>query len=292
MRETDTEVDAAMDAEKVFRLWRRVLRDREFGDALLAPAGREHIAALGLDADEEAIALALHAHREAAYWPREGYRYRVISAARGALLAYAPLTRRLLAAHGVDLRALATRFAESTAWRDDGPHGYRTCLDFLAYIETDAAALPEIVALRDAVALDAAACRLLRRVATIPPAQWHAVESAGEPRAGQRYQRSPLTCAIMVEHAITPWLEEADAVGKVPLVAEPQRILLQFLSTEEEPDYLIIGPNMYAIYQALERPLSLDQAIAVLGQGPDAERVARSTLRSFLQIDIIRPIAA
>src|SRR5690606_20354940 len=93
-----------MDAEKVFRLWRRVLRDQEYGDAVLA-ADREVLA--GRDPDERAIALALREHREAAYWPREGYRYRVISAIHAALCAHAPLTERLLAARGVDQRALA-----------------------------------------------------------------------------------------------------------------------------------------------------------------------------------------
>ena len=280
-----------MDAEKVYRLWQRVLRDQEYGDAILAPDGRERLADLGLDADEQAIALALHEHREAAYWPREGYRYRVISGAHGALLGYAPLTARLLTAHSVDLRELATRFAATTGWRDDGPYAYRSCLDFLAYLETNDAALPAIAELRDAVALDAATCHLLRRVATLPPDQRQAAAQPGELRAGQRYRRSPSTAAIVVEHAISAWLEQADAIGKVPLAEEPQYILLQFTSMEEMPDYLIIGPNMYAIYQALERPLSLDQAAAVLGQGPDAERAARSAMSSFLEMDIIRPVA-
>lgn len=276
-----------MDAEKVFRLWRRVLRDQEYGDAVLA-ADREVLA--DLDPDERASALALREHREAAYWPREGYRYRVVSAIHAALRAHAPLTERLLAARGVDQRALAACFAEAIAWRDDGHQGYRMCLDFLTYIASDAE-MPEMPELRDAVAVDAATCRLLRRVATLPADQWLAPETTGALTAGQRYQRSPLTIAVEVEHAITVWLEQPGAPGRVPLAREPQRIVVQFLSAEEDPDYMAIGPGTYAMYRALEHPLSLAQALAVLGHEPGAEELARATMQNLLHADIIRPIA-
>lgn len=277
-----------MDAEKVFRLWRRVLRDPAYGDAVLGVDGRACIADLGLDAEEEAIVMALREHREAAYWPREGYRYRVISVAHVELHAHAPLTALLLDAYGVDLRALATRFAAATGWRDDGHHAYRTCLDFLAYIPGDPE-LPELAGLRDVLAVDAATCRLLRHVATLPPDHWHPPELAGELIEGRRYQRSPLTMGVEVEHAVTGWLEQLDEPGRVPLAREPQRIVIQFVSAEERPDYMNLGPTTYAMYQALQHPLPLDQAVAVLGQEPEAEALARATLRNLVQADIVRP---
>jgi hypothetical protein len=279
-----------MDAKKVFHLWRRILQEPEFQQIVFAPDGLEQIARLGLDPEEQEIAAAFHAQREAAYWPCEGYRYRLITTDIEALLSYAPLTGRLLKSRGVDLRAVSQRFADSIGWRDDGLNYCLTALDFLSYLEGGDPEVPEIDYLPTTIAVDRAMSELLRRVARIPRTEWPAPERSPahleRVPAGAPYIRSPLTNAVTVAHEITTWLEHSDQVGELDLAAKPQHVLIQFLSDDDMPDFMVIGDNSDALYQELERPHTVEDAIAVL----DNEALARSIMRNFLQMDIIRPV--
>ena len=83
-----------MDAHVVFTFWRRVLRDQQLQQKLLAPDGLMHIANLALTDQERDVATAIWHNRATAYWPCEGFRYRSVSTSGSALRMYAPATSK------------------------------------------------------------------------------------------------------------------------------------------------------------------------------------------------------
>lgn len=282
-----------MDAHRVFELCRRLLRDREFQRQVLDPDGVEQLAQLGLAPDDLAIARAFHTERVSAYWPLEGFRFRAISVARDSLIQYAPITSRSLSAAGMDLRALAQQFVEFDDYRDHGLNYCQAALDFLAYLASEFRASefqPDVTVpcLDDAIALDRAMTGLLRRVAEVPRSEWPAPADRPALVDEQHYIRSPLTDAVALDHELTLWLEQPERIGTAPPTRARQFLIVQFIPEEDTPDALAVDASGFRLYGALERPLTVGDAGALLG---DAQ-LAREFMSDFLDLDVIRPVAA
>lgn len=275
-----------MDAQRVFEFCRRLLHDQEFQERVLSPATADHLAELGLDPDDQAIAGAFHAQRDNAYWAFEGFRYRATTVATDSLVDYAPLTARLLAAHALAPRTVARDFVEFAGYPDYGLNYCRTALELLAYLEAEFLPESAIPYLADTIALDRAMTGLLHRVAGLPDGSWPARSEPLARRANQLYVRSPLCDAVACAHDITPWLEDPERVDNRPLATGPVHMLVQFLPDEVALDFLIIGAGGYRLYQALERASTAADIVASL----DDRELANSLIDDFLDLDVIRPL--
>jgi hypothetical protein len=194
------------DARLVWNTWRRILTSDALVDAVLHP--HEHDpTALGLEADVSAI-LADYASTPAATDTTVGaYRRGLVRNALTALK-LVPLTRRLLFTSELDVPAVAADFVRSIDYRDHGPNFWRIAAGFVAYL----AKLPAFSRplQQDALALEAAAIALVRRLGEARPALWP--ESAAlnpiAARGSDRYVASRAAVVASSNYDLTPWLED------------------------------------------------------------------------------------
>jgi hypothetical protein len=194
------------DARLVWDTWRRILTTDGLVDAVLDPQGCDP-AALGLVPDAGAI-LADYASTQVATETTIGAYRRGL--ARNALTALklAPLTCRLLHASELDVPAVTADYVRSIQYRDDGPHFWRSAAGFVAYLAT----LPAFAhpVRQDALALEAAAIALVRRLGEARPALWP--ESAAlhpmPVRDSDRYVANRAAAVASSRHDLTPWLED------------------------------------------------------------------------------------
>jgi hypothetical protein len=195
------------DAQLVWDTWRRILTSDALADAVVHGDGHDP-ASLGLAAGMSAI-LADYASTPVATDTTIGaYRRGLVRNALTALR-LVPLTGRLLDASRLDAQAVAADFVRSIDYRDHGPNFWRIAAGFVAYL----AGLPEFSGPvhQDALALEAAAIGLVRRLGEARPKLWP--ESAAlnpvEPRAAGRFVASRAAVVAASNHDLTPWLEDA-----------------------------------------------------------------------------------
>jgi SAM-dependent methyltransferase len=277
-----------MDAEALFRIWRRILREDALQQAVFAPDFRERADELGLSPEELELAAEFRAHADLAHWALDGYRYRLVSATVSRVRANAPMVVSVLHAHGHALRTVAERFQAAIGWRDDGLNFHRTTCDFLNHVRDDAA-FAGIPGLADAVALEHASNQLLRRVAGLPPQAWVAPPTPPLLDHEARYECAPGAIAVTLEHVLTPWIEDPAQAGAAAVEPGRQHILVYLTSLAMWPGYVGLTPAGKSIFDRLqEGPLSLVEVTALLGSS-QAEARARSLLIRFLNLGVIRP---
>ena len=194
------------DARRAWNTWRRILTGDTLADAVLDPHGYDP-AEFGLAADEQAI-VADYARTPTATETTIGAYRRGL--ARNALnaLRLAPLSQRLLYSSELDIAAVAADFVQSIGYRDDGPNFWRLAAGFVAFLTT----LPAFSrpAQQDALALEAAAIALVRRLGETRPAIWPqaAARHAVAPRHSDRFVVNRAAAVASSRHDLTPWLED------------------------------------------------------------------------------------
>lgn len=196
-----------MRAERVWHVWRRILREPPLQEALLT--GR--LASFGLSPEEQEIALAYAGTPAGTTFFIANFRYRMKSSFINALETTAPLTHRLLRASGSDLDALAVRFLDSVQWHDFGPYVYTyggQLLDFLLR-QPD---LAEVHGLAELGSVERAGARLTVAAAgdiATPVASTDTYRTAGPV--------SPVHCGL----DLSPWLRDSRRIGREPVSPRP-----------------------------------------------------------------------
>lgn len=275
-----------MNAEKAFRLWRRVLRDPALEQAIFGGSADE-LVAFDLDAEETAAAAALAGHRAAAQWPIRGYRYRVGDLTDETLRDYAPMTTAALEHHG-RLAPAIRRFLDAAPWRENNCRLLQLICDFLDGLSRS----PDVAlvgGLADAIRLELAASRLLVRLAPLPVEAW--LRPAFVVSDGERYVLGPAAELVTVDHDLGPWIENPDRAGQQPLEpAAEQLILVHLRGLDALPEYALLTRTAAAVCAELgRRPLGLADAAAMLGN--DGAARARALLARFAALGILRPEA-
>ena len=277
-----------MNAEALYRLWRRVLREDALALAARAPDFAARAGNFGLSAEEAEAAMALLRNPDAAYWPIQGYRFRLWENTVQVLRGVAPLTASVLSALGHDVGQLVRRFLPATGWRDHGPYMMRACLELLSFLAADEAVV-STAGVSDIIALDIATVTLQKRLSTQAPAAWMPPPTPPILADEGSYERVPNAIAVRLAHDVLPWLEAPEEAASTPLQPGPRHLLVWLPSVAQMPEYALLSDTAYQLYESMSSPLSLARAIASVADA-DAEERVRSALQRLLNIGVIRPV--
>ncbi|AKF04311.1 hypothetical protein [Sandaracinus amylolyticus] len=271
-----------MDAELVWKTWRRILREPELHESVLAGAidGRAH----GLSPEEARIAADYAAHSKMTRWAVETYRFRLERGALFALGTGAPLTLRLLESAGVDTREVARRYLRSVGYGDDGPHVYRSCAAFLDFLRRHPPSAP-VRELVDTIALESTVVSLIRQLADAPESSWPARPSEGEPQP-RRYVQSGTGRVVSTTHALASWLAQPELVAANTAAAEPEHFLVYVPSVDSDYDIAELSRTAKQLFDALASPRSFDEVRSSLPPDDDDEHDA--ALETFLSLGVVR----
>jgi hypothetical protein len=287
-----------MDAETTWNVWRCILKDDRLSQQVASGAGCG--ADLGLTAEEAAVVAAYAAHPKGSRWAIETYRYRLVSAALGALATGGQLTQRLLRSADVDLRRLAQTFVESRGRIDDGPFVYRTCSAFLGYIRTSDD-LRHLPGLRDIAALDLAVTRLMTQCAELPGECWSTADERRllptDPRSGW-YVQTGLGIVTTTERRLTPWLMNAELFGSSQPEVGTEHLLVYLPDLDHSYALCLIGDAAASLFRRVAPPCSYADLLNDLGvggqQGDDGElggdRLVEA-LASLAKLGVVRGVA-
>jgi hypothetical protein len=277
-----------MDARQVWDMWRRILTSDALVDAVLHP--RDHnVLALGLTADESAI-LADYASTPAATdFTIGAYRRGLVRNALNALK-LTPLTHRLFHTSLLDVSAVAEDFVRSIHYRDDGPNFYRTAADFIAYL-AELSSFSQPIR-QDALALEAAAIALLRRLGGVPPAAWPGNAALRPIAAGEsdRYVANRAATVVSTDHDLTPWLEDPlDFASDAELERSARHWLIYVPAAESAHAYAELSARAALAFALLSTPktvvelasaldgLPVDEAGELIGSLAEVGAIVRGT---------------
>jgi hypothetical protein len=287
-----------MDAQMVWGVWRRILREPALGRALFEPDLAARAPELGLSQAQLAAALAYAATPHRTRWFVENYRFRIVSSFQHALETGAPMTARALTALGHDLRVLGERHLEATGWADHGPYVYTFCAEILEALH-GAAFTAELPGLRDLIRLEAASVALVRRLAEVPHDQWWKPSSPGgmpdgldgvDP-ASVALRQTGHAAVVTTTHVLVPWLRDPAQLGKHALEPGAQHLLIYLTSPSAGYKLAGIPVRGVELYEALAEPRTLAQlrAPGALGPVPDADDLA--ILQRLCRYGAITPCA-
>ncbi|NOK33333.1 hypothetical protein D7W79_01295 [Corallococcus exercitus] len=282
-----------MEADQVWRVWRRLLREPRLSERIFQPGFVEEAAAWGLSAEEARIAAAYGASPEGTRWALETYRFRLVTSTNHAVAYCAPLTYGVLKRLEPDLREAARLYLDSIGWVDDGPFHYRACARYLDYL---AARLPQRggPGVQDILRLESCTVALLRSLAEAPPSQWRPstereVPASALPQAC--FVRTGTGAVVTTEYTLTPWLQDPSEILASQLEARPQHLLVYLSSPQEEHSLAVIGAAAMHLLEQLERPRSFTD-LRNLASGISDEALTE-LLGRFLKQGVIRlaPVA-
>jgi len=267
-----------MDAQLVWNTWRRVLTRDRLIEWVHHPDTRSQ-APDGVTVNELAI-LADYACTPAATDANIGmYRRGLVRNALGAL-DLVPLSRRLLAASGLDGEAVAAEFTRFTGYADNGPNFWRTAAEFVEYL----ASRPEFAtcAQQDVLAIDAATIALARRLGESAGAVWPdaaaATCSAADESVDEEPARFVATGAAVVvssHHDLTPWIEnpfDFDAAEEIEVA--PRQWLIYFPAAEAAHEYAELSERAARVVNLLRTPTSAAELSLALEGLPSDEVLA------------------
>ena len=233
-----------MDAEQVWKLWRRLLRDETLQQQLFQAQGAtqwlQHF-----PEDERTILQAYAGQFDRVKWFVENYQFRLVNSFTNALETGAPLTLRALINIGLDLPTLSRTFLREHDWFDFGPRVYGYCdavLEFLLQRQ-ELADYPEI---RDLIGLERECVHL-----------YTGLMDVAAPVPG-RYQRTAQARLHHSRFALSHWLRDKTQLGRGPLEPACQHILVYLPNPEARHKFTLISPQAARLYADLEQPRLLE----------------------------------
>ncbi|SFP03802.1 hypothetical protein SAMN03159304_05851 [Pseudomonas sp. NFACC24-1] len=245
-----------MDAEQVWKLWRRLLRDETLQQHLFQAQGAtqwlQHF-----PEDERTILQAYAGQFDRVKWFVENYQFRLVNSFTNALETGAPLTLRALINIGLDLPTLSRTFLREQDWFDFGPMVYGYCDAVLGFLleRQELADYPEI---RDLIGLERECVHL-----------YTGLMDVAAPVPGH-YQR---TAQARLHHscfALSHWLRDKSQLGRGPLEQTCEHILVYLPNLEARHKFTLISPRAASLYADLKQPrLLADLALQAPQNGDD-----------------------
>ncbi|HZW21105.1 hypothetical protein [Noviherbaspirillum sp.] len=250
-----------MNAQTVWNVWRRIMREPALQQALLEERG-EDLSRFAFSEPEKQAALAYARDASRAKWFVLNYRFRLANSFINALETGAPLVLRALLRRGADLRGLGERFLDMHGWKDYGPFVYGYCRDALEFLaQDDCTAQP--AGLRDLIGLEMTVVDLLRSLAAAPDA------GADENTAFLR--RTPLARHYRSRYRLSDWLRDKTLLGQGDLPAGVQDYLVYLTDYDSTYKFALLPPRAVEILQALTSPclpVELSSRLAASGAAP------------------------
>ena len=277
-----------MDAQEVWRTWRRILSDPKFSQVLFTGGVEALDAEFTLTPSEREICLSYGRTPKQTQWFITNYRYRLVSSVCYALETCAPLTWRLLMERGLDARALAEDFLNADKWIDHGPYVYRLCRSALDYLRAQFS--PRVPYLNDLIELESRAAELIQKLADT---SWTPQGSAAPPdfeAAGSAvsFRRTENAVVAVTESDLRPWLREPSQIGKVELSPGPQYLLIYMPDARSRVRYVSVGKLGHELFSSLARPKTLAELGAELPpENHQARQAVENTLRMFIRSGVV-----
>ncbi|POA20152.1 hypothetical protein C1886_09780 [Pseudomonas sp. FW300-N1A1] len=246
-----------MDAELVWKLWRRLLRDETLQKQLYEAQGAtqwlQHF-----PNDERAILHAYASQFERVKWFVENYQFRLANSFINALETGAPLTLRALINIGLDLPTLSKAFLRQQEWFDYGPRVYGYCDSALGFLleRQELADYPQI---RDLMGLERECVRL-----------YTGLVEACDVVPGY-YQRTDGARIYQSRYALSHWLRDKSLLGRSSPEETSQHILVYLPNPEARHKFTLIGPRAAHLYRCLEQPQSQDTLMQMLSSTAAAQ---------------------
>ena len=268
-----------MDAQEVWHTWRRILSDPKFSEVLFTRGVDALETEFTLTPSEREICFAYSRTPKQSQWFVTNYRYRLVSSVCYALETCAPLTWRLLMAHGLDVRALAEDFLNADKWIDHGPYVYHLCRSALNYLRTEFSS--RIHYLNDLIELESQAAELMQKLAQI---SWAPQGAAAPPdfEGEVSFQRTENAAVAVTESDVRPWLRDTSQIGKMELNPGPQYLLIYLPDTRSRVRYVSIGKLGHELFSSLEHPRTLAELLE------KRERPAvENALRMFIRAGVV-----
>jgi hypothetical protein len=234
-----------MNAQVVWNVWRRILREPELQHVLFTPGDAPpELARFGLDASQREVALAYAQQGDRAQWFVTNYRFRLANSFLNALETGAPLTLRALLGNGVDLMALSHAFLDRHEWKDYGPYVYTYCRDALRFV----AEQPEVAGLAgflDLLALERQAVDWMIELGSASQLSGAASHGVGT------LERTTLARYHCSSSRLSNWLRDKTQLGKVPLEAGVEHYFIYLPDLCSTVRFMRVPPRAAAIYEAL-----------------------------------------
>jgi hypothetical protein len=276
-----------MNAETVWNVWRRILREPRISDAIMSDHFGEHVLDTDFTPEEHDVALEYASHSNAVRWFVRGYRFRLTSSVAYALSSCAPLTSRALRQRKWNIRELGERFLGSIGWHDHGPYVYTACGRFLEYLREDLA--EQIEGLSDCILVDAASIELVRKLADAPADLWPSTSSRRDMERDLKcwtFRQSGTGRILTTRCAISSWLTPTNGSLSSAPDRTPEHYLIYLPSKAKFPKISLVSPLAKALFEALAPARSL----ADLQATPEFERAANLTdvLSHLIQLGVLR----
>ncbi|QBF33921.1 hypothetical protein [Thalassococcus sp. S3] len=158
-------------AQTTWDVWRRILKEPALQATVKDGKLGANLAETGFAGDEVDIARYYQTHFKDAAWFVTSYRFRVVSAFVNAVELGAPLTHRVLLAHGREIRDVAEAYYDDTGWLDDGPYVYGLCAKILDWLPVSHLG-KTIAPLTSVAKLEAASVQVLLDATDLSPSVW------------------------------------------------------------------------------------------------------------------------
>lgn len=284
--------------QRVWQVWRRLLRDDEWREALVSGAWEPRLA--GLSPEDCAVVEDYASTPEATRITTTMFRRRTRTVARSSLSLVAPFSKRLLDQTGDDRREEITlAYTRASGYADDGPNFCRTALRFIGVLR-DQEEFRAQPGWSDVLALDEASLRLQLRLGLDDAWQGPRASDAGfDPEAGESYDALDgwLMEALdhfelaKTEHDLTAWLQApGTALGKTALAPGPCHWAVLLANREDSVEYAQITADAARALMALRAPLP-PRALAPVLPHLDEEAVL-CVLGSLFEAQLVRFVRA
>ncbi|HET7012968.1 MAG TPA: hypothetical protein VFI65_03590 [Streptosporangiaceae bacterium] len=231
-----------MQAQAVWAMWRRILREPELAEWALGDAPADDPRLTNMSADELEILRAYAGNKVSTRFFVENYRFRLASSALNALETAGPLTRRAITSNGNDLDAMITELLESTGWRDFGPNVYTFGALILEYL----ASRPDVAAIAgipDLIRLELAATGITMAAA-------RSTANGAQPATMARWRLNPWLRLVTCDLDLAGWLRAPVSLGRVRPAAGPRQFAV-FLPSLEARARVVALPSSAAALLAL-----------------------------------------
>jgi hypothetical protein len=278
-----------MQAETVWRVWRRILREPALSHRVLE-CGPIPDGDFGLAPDELSVVEAYAAQAEGSRWAVQTYQHRLITEVLYALETGAPLSRRCLEVAGCNPADLARDYLTDSHWPDNGPFVYRCCAGFLAFIE-QTAWHDAVAGLADLIRLESAQIDLVRRLARRSPADWTRLEQLpGTTLDPSRnwYVQTGTGAIVTVANRLTPWLLDLRLLGQKSIEVGPEHLLTYVTSPRDPVALFHLTDAAKGIFDSLAVPRPFETLRASVRD----EAAVAQLLAEFLEFGVVRTTQA
>jgi hypothetical protein len=249
-----------MQAQSVWHVWRRILREESLQQALFnPPAGKLQEDSLSsvydLQNDELLAACSYAAQADRAKWFILNYRFRLANSFLNALEVGAPLVLRALLNRDIDINQLGCEFLDQHGWKDFGPYVYTYCSEALKFLDNHTVS-KELSGFSDLIGLEATVVTLMRDLEKLHP------YPANEIHQGP-LRLSPYARRFSSDHRLSPVLRNKNNLGHIDFekLADDQQehYLIYLPNPESSHKYALLPQRGIEIVEVLAEPCPSDQ---------------------------------